>query len=94
MTYTVACVYASLTRQYGTLSSVLYLVRNVFCMHYTCVPAHFPASDNDSADENQYTHVPLNMIKAERVFLSEFEPHNPALIESGRIQSYSISEWR
>lgn len=87
-------MYVSLTRQYGTLSGVLYLVRNVFCMHYTCLPAHFPASDNGSADENQYTHVPLNMIKAVRVLLSQFEPHNPVLIESGRIQSYSISEWR
>lgn len=45
-------------------------------------------------DENQYTHVPLHTINAEGVLLSEFEMPNPALIESGRIQSYNIFDWR
>lgn len=64
-------------------------------MHYTCVLLHIPLSDNGSVDENQYTHVPLKAIKGEgSVPFMEFEPHNPALIASGGIQSCAISERR
>lgn len=64
-------------------------------MHHTCPPLYFPLSDNGSVDENRYTHVPLKAIKGEgSVPVPEFEPHNPALIASGGIQSCGISEWR
>lgn len=63
-------------------------------MHFIRLLVHFLVSDNGPVDENQYTCVPLHTINAEGVLLSEFEMPNPALIESGRIQSYNIFEWR
>lgn len=78
----------------GTLSRLVRLVQKLLCIISICAWAQFRVRDNGRLDKNQHTRVPFHAVNAVGVFPLEFGICSPALIESSRIRSCSISEWR
>lgn len=78
----------------GTLSRAVHLAERLLGINSVCAWAPFLVSDNGLLDENQHSRVPLHAVNAVGVFPLEFGICSPAVIESSRIRSCRIFEWR